>query len=87
MAVPSIGRIVHYVSHDTGECRAAIITEVPEYLPDSAEPLDGAPNGTSGVWTAGLCVLNPHGMSFGRDIPQDEENRQTGTWQWPERVE
>jgi hypothetical protein len=45
---PSVGRIVHHVSHGTAgseysqECHAAIVTEV-------------APDGR----TVGLCVLNP----------------------------
>jgi hypothetical protein len=55
---PSIGRIVHYVSHGTPggeygkECRAAVVT-------DLAQPDEG-----SGV--VGLAVLNPTGMFFNR---------------------
>jgi hypothetical protein len=87
---PSVGRIVHYVSYGTPggeygkECRAAIITEV--------TPIP-APE------TVGLAVLNPSGMFFNRNVPQDErppadkitdgeyEERLGGTWHWPERVE
>lgn len=55
---PSIGRIVHYVSHGTpvrsdgtqaytSECRAAVVTET---APDSE--------------LVGLCVTNPTGLFF-----------------------
>jgi hypothetical protein len=104
---PSIGRIVHYVSYGTpggeykSECRAAVITEVPD--------VDGVPQ------TVGLCVLNPTGQFFNRTVPyydghgapsrEDCPDRGThgspfrycacgwtegapagGTWHWPERV-
>lgn len=85
MPVPSVGRIVHYVSHGTPvrpdgtqaytrECRAAIITEV-----DAKDPS-----------VVGLCVLNPTGQFFNRDVTRDEgdehDGRWGGTWHWPERV-
>jgi len=93
--VPSVGRIVHYVSHGTPvredgtqayapKCRAAIITDVPQYL--LAEPFDGCPNGTGGQWIASLAVLNPTGMFFDQALSQDEDTREGGTWHWPERV-
>lgn len=75
---PSIGRVVHYVSYGTpggeygSECRAAIITEVPQAAP--------------GV-TVGLTVLNPTGMFFNRTVPYDDGEHRGGTWHWPERVE
>jgi hypothetical protein len=87
--VPSVGRIVHYVSYGTpggeytSKCRAAIVTEVPEYL--VAEPMDGCPNGTNGEWIASLAVLNPTGMFFNQEC-RYSENADGGTWHWPERV-
>jgi len=92
---PSVGRIVHYVSHGTpvredgsqaypARCRAAIITEVPESL--EKEPLDGCPNGTQGQWIASLAVLNPTGAFFNEGVAQDEHLHDGGTWHWPERV-
>jgi hypothetical protein len=83
MDKPSVGRIVHYVSHGTppgkdgsqaftSECRAAIVTEVPE--------------GIEGPQTIGLCVLNPSGQFFNRGVLQDEDGHAGGTWHWPERV-
>jgi hypothetical protein len=88
---PTIGRIVHYVSHGTpprddgsqaydSRCRAAIITEVQGravHLPDLAE---------SDMWVAGLCVLNPEGQFFARGAVQMEDGRNGGTWHWPERA-
>lgn len=85
---PSIGRIVHYVSHGTPvrpdgtqayppECRAAIVTEVAL--------------GRDRAWL-GLDVRNPtggffHPLSAGGCM-QDERpkaEREGGTWHWPER--
>lgn len=76
---PSVGRIVHYVSHGTPvrsdgsqaftqECRAAIITEVPD---DDA---------------CALAVLNPTGMFFSRALYDGSERPAGGSWHWPERV-
>lgn len=101
--MPSVGRIVHYVSYGTPggeygkECRAAVVTEV-----DTST-------------TVGLAILNPTGMFFNRtvtfhsgkgqparlDCPQPHENGphrycgcgwtedayMGGTWHWPERVD
>lgn len=91
MSKPTVGRIVHYVSHGTPggefgkECRAAIVTEVvdqPEWE-DGTEP---AP-------VVGLAVLNPTGMFFNQQCVQHEMSGSTGpwdhpggTWHWPERV-
>jgi hypothetical protein len=82
---PSVGRIVHYVSHGTPvradgsqaftkQCRAAVVTEV-----------DGAES-----FKVGLCVLNPTGQFFhalaAGGCMADETEHQGGTWHWPERV-
>lgn len=82
--IPSVGRVVHYVSHGTpvredgtqeftSECRAAIVTEV-----DKDPFSDG--------YVVGLCVLNPTGQFFNRGLSQDEDGKAGGTWHWPERV-
>jgi hypothetical protein len=74
--IPSVGRIVHYVSYGTpggefiSECRAAVVTEIYD--------------GTEAV---GLAVFNPSGMFFNHTIPHDENSKLGGTWHWPERVE
>jgi hypothetical protein len=93
---PSTGRIVHYVSYGTpggeykSECRAAVITEVPALL--SEGPSDGT--------AVGLCVLNPTGQFFNREVPYHEgdaghdhagaemaaRSYRGGSWHWPERV-
>lgn len=90
---PSIGRIVHYVSYGTPdaeynrECRAAIVTEVPEGVEDPQ--------------TIGLAVLNPTGMFFNRTNARDDGKAdyaggtnlcggldfKGGTWHWPARTE
>lgn len=76
---PSVGRIVHYVSYGTpggeytSECRAAVVTEVQSKAPADAN-----------VYVS-LAVLNPAGMFFHTDLPQDEKVHRGGTWHWPER--
>lgn len=87
---PTVGRIVHYVSHGTPirgdgsqaytkECRAAIVTVVhgPAINPATLEDSD--------MWDVGLCVLNPTGMFFHEHCVQMEHARNGGTWHWPER--
>ncbi|MFK0124874.1 hypothetical protein ACIQSP_16355 [Streptomyces nigra] len=82
---PSVGRIVHYVSHGTpgGEypkaCRAAIVTEV------HGEDASGH--------VASLAVLSPQGVFFAARCAQGDElhgdhppGAYGGTWHWPERV-
>lgn len=92
---PTVGRIVHYVSHGTpvradgtqaftAQCRAATVTEVNVEEPDQV----------------GLQVTNPTGFFFhplaeggcflyepeggGCSVPPGE--RRGGTWHWPERA-
>lgn len=77
----SVGSIVHYVNHGmadgaTKDCRAAIVTEVPEAL--TREPMDGCPNGTNGEWIAGLAVLNPTGTEFHRTVPYNAGDAREG---------
>lgn len=97
---PSVGRIVHYVSHGTpvrtdgsqaftSRCRAATITEV--------GPLSEADHGQGLIehWddeamvAVGLCVTNPTGLFF-HSIADGgclyDPNGGPGTWHWPERT-
>ncbi|MGH7954743.1 MAG: hypothetical protein ACREOZ_02155 [Gloeomargaritales cyanobacterium] len=73
--IPSIGRIVHYVSYGTpggeytSECRASIVTGL-----------------TNEPEIISVCVVNPTGMFFNVGIYHDEINKSGGTWHWPERV-
>jgi hypothetical protein len=90
---PSVGRVVHYVSHGTpvrpdgsqaftSQCRTAFVTEVTEH-PEA----DG---------TAGLMVANPTGLFFhsladggvphAEDKAAGADEHPGGTWHWPERV-
>lgn len=87
LPVPSVGRIVHYVSYGTpgGEytkqCRAAVITAVEGAAFD---PGTGGPSDSSTV--VGLAVLNPTGLFFNESVVQQERGRDGGTWHWPERT-
>jgi hypothetical protein len=70
--VPSVGRMVHYVSYafadgEIPEHRAAIITEA-----------------WGSFEKVRLCVMSPTGMFFNQDVEHDEDGAQ-GTWHWPER--
>jgi hypothetical protein len=82
--LPSVGRIVHYVSYGTagGEfpstCRAAVVTATDKYVP--AEESATSPEFVD------LAVLNPEGMFFNRDVSHFEDGTIGGTWHWPERV-
>ena len=100
---PSVGRIVHYVSHGTpvradgsqayaSECRAAIVTEVSERHTSSGGVM---------MPQVGLCVLNPTGQFFSQGVSHHEgdtghdhtgaelsaKSYRGGTWHWPEPVE
>jgi hypothetical protein len=88
---PSVGRVVHYVSHGTPvrtdgtqaytkQCRAAVITELSYYDPELTKP----------TYEVGLAVLNPTGLFF-RPLAEggcefDDAAHAAGTWHWPERV-
>lgn len=85
MTVPSVGRVVHYVSYGTpgGEfpkaCRAADVTEVDPVLLDQGSDV------------VGLMVKNPTGLFFhsladGGCSYDGSEDPKGGTWHWPERV-
>ncbi|HYS41961.1 MAG TPA: hypothetical protein VEO01_40605 [Pseudonocardiaceae bacterium] len=86
---PSVGRVVHYVSHGspvrpdgtqafTSVCRAADVTEVAD------------PNFGEGETRVGLMVKNPTGLFFHSladgGCEHDEDTKAGGTWHWPERV-
>ena len=88
---PSVGRIVHYVSHGTPvredgtqayikQCRAAIVTAV------NGPAIEPATLEDSEMFDVGLCVLNPTGMFFHEHVVQMEQAHDGGTWHWPERV-
>lgn len=70
---PTIGRIVHYQSYGTPNG---------EYLP---EPRASIITEVHDNQTVGLCVLNPTGQFFNREVPFAEEPT-PGHWNWPPRV-
>jgi hypothetical protein len=91
--VPSVGRVVHYVSHGSpdgtfqSQHRAAIITEV--YFEPLAE-IDGVQfevkTSEVDLTKAGIAVFNPNGMYFAQHAPYDPTAQQPGSWHWPEYV-
>lgn len=81
--VPSVGRIVHYTSHGTpgGEYGKECRAAIVTEIDEDGE--------------VGLCVLNPSGQFFRREVPAEHledkiepgpAGRSGGTWHWPERV-
>lgn len=85
---PTVGRIVHYQSYGTPggefvpEPRAAIITEVASEC--GTEPTCDVEH--IGCPRVGLCVLNPTGQYFNREVPY-AETPTPGHWNWPPRAE
>ena len=86
MPVPSIGRIVHYVSYGTpggeykSQCRAAIVT--------SAAPRKPGENDSGLVedsYDIGLCVLNPEGQFFNQLVPYDAGGETAGAQDCPNK--
>ena len=82
--LPIIGRHVHYVSYGSADgtypsvCRVAIVTEVKDMVDD------GYGGNLQNTEHVGLCVLNPTGMFFSRDLPYaDPREMKGGTWHWP----
>lgn len=81
---PSVGRVVHYVSHGSpvqsdgtqvfaSKCRAAMVTEITDC--------------DAHTECVGLFVANPTGIFLDQHVPHNETTEQRGgTWHWPERV-
>jgi hypothetical protein len=85
MNFPTVGRIVHYHSYGSlggefkPEARAAVITEVdPRLSQEVHESRHSNP-------LIGLCVLNPSGLFFNRDV-QWSPFPSPGCWNWPPRT-
>jgi len=70
---PSIGRIVHYVAYGTPGG---------EYKPEHRAAVVTAVHSDTCV---SLCVLNPTGLFFQTSLLQDETDKKSGSWHWPER--
>ena len=85
--IPSVGRIVHYVSYGTpgGEyasaCRAAVVTGV-EPVSDGTWAQAEIEAWDYMTYECHLFVMNPSGTFFNR-CWQDEANRRGGTWHYP----
>ena len=75
---PSVGRIVHYVSHgspDGPQRRAAFVTELTEVEVNEQNPAG------DGIYrqTVGLMVANPFGLDFPRGVLFDDGAETAGT--------
>lgn len=75
---PYVGQTVHYVAYGTpggefpaGVCRAAIVTEIDPTPKGQVEP----------CYYVGLCVLNPSGQFFNRNVPFASDRR-PGSWHY-----
>lgn len=81
--IPSVGRIVHYVSRATCDpvCRAALITEVGDWPPGTDEA--GRRNIAVPV---SVTVFLPDTQFCDQGVMQSEIGREGGTWHWPERT-
>lgn len=71
---PAVGRVVHYVSYGTPGG---------EYASKCRAALITEVGEFEGV--VSLAVLNPTGLFFDQNLPHSDE-REGGTWHWPERV-
>jgi hypothetical protein len=84
---PTVGRIVHYQSYGSpggeflSEPRAAVITEVVVKADVEKTPTAYMDERNYAV---SLCVLNPSGMFFNRDVPFSTDAK-PGSWRWPPR--
>lgn len=81
MPIPSVGRIVHYVTRESdhpfpeGNHLAALVTEVFPPGPDYGQVRE-------------LQVFFPRfGAQIRCSVPEDQEGTEAGTWHWPERDE
>jgi hypothetical protein len=74
---------VHYSNHDSPDwCHAAITTAVGE-TETNENNLHGDGTFRHALW---LAVFDSTGMSFRRQVLQDENGHADGTWHWPERA-
>lgn len=74
MPTPSVARMVHYVSYGTpgGEYPSVCRAATVTAVTDNN--------------TVDLCVMNPEGLFFNRNVTLDEATKAGGTWHWPEIV-
>jgi hypothetical protein len=68
---PTVGRIVHYQAYGTpgGEFPSVARAAIITEVDADGD-------------IVGLCVLNPTGQFFNRNVPYSEE-RKPGCWSWP----
>ena len=85
--LPTVGRIVHYVSHGSADgtypsiCRAAVVAEVPTEIAVEAD--GGQQSLVPNEHHVSLVVLNPTGIFFGQSAYAEPGEMKGGTWHWP----
>lgn len=72
-AVPSVGRIVHYVAHGP-RCLPAWVCEVDRE------------SGLVALFVVDAELGTSNGATFKRGVVSDEDAKAPGTWHWPELV-
>lgn len=72
---PTVGRIVHYGAYGTPG------GEFPSNVARAAVITEVVENSLN----VGLCVLNPSGQFFNREVPYSPDLK-PGHWSWPPRV-
>jgi hypothetical protein len=72
---PSVGRIVHYMARGSADG---------VFKPECRAAIITEVSGDNSEWIS-LCILNPTGLFFTHRVPF-EDNKNPGTWHWPERV-
>jgi hypothetical protein len=70
---PFVGRVVHYVAFGTPNG---------EYLAEHRAAIVTVVHSDTCI---GIAILNPTGLFFIQSILQDEAEKKSGTWHWPER--
>jgi hypothetical protein len=68
--MPTINRMVHYVSYGSADGRYESTCRAAIVTEVRTEDV-------------GLCVLNPTGIFFDRQVRQSEDEHKGGTWHWP----
>jgi hypothetical protein len=97
--VPSVCRLVHYVSYGTpggeyhSQCRAAVIAEVGQWITTQVTTVTETSRVLQQDYDPEACALtvfNPTGVFFngayGISCKHSEDDHRGGTWHWPERV-
>ena len=73
--IPYVGQMVHYKSHGT-----PIREDGTQAFTGECRAAIVAAQGEGNLLS--LCVLNPDGLFFNKEVDRDETADQGGTWHW-----